>query len=65
MNPQNETLDQCTERKFKHLSNQKLIDRANAAPDFKWDDEGHEIGRRMKADPFFKCEMQGNRIVII
>jgi hypothetical protein len=60
MNHENETLDQCTERKFKHLSDQQLINRANAAPDFKWDDESHEIGRRK-----IKCEMQGNRIVII
>ncbi len=50
--------------RFAHLSNQELVRRANAAGDFNWDDEGDEIGRRMEAGTL-KCEMQGNRIVIL
>ncbi len=49
---------------IRSLSDQELINRANAAPDFGWDDEGAEIDRRMKQNGL-KVEMQGNRIVII
>lgn len=63
---QESDLDKTIKAKFKHLSNQKLIDRANAAPDFKWDDEAHEIERRMKvSEGKFKVEMHGNKLVII
>lgn len=63
---QESDLDKTIKAKFKHLSNQKLIDRANAAPDFKWDDEAYEIERRMKvSEGKFKVEMQGNKLVII
>lgn len=62
---QEETIDEFCKKKFKHLSNEQLIQRANRAPDFKWDDEGCEIERRMKEDPTLKIEMQGNKLVII
>lgn len=59
-----ETIDQVVKRKFRHLSDEDLIRRANQAPDFGWDDEACEIDRRMR-ETGLKCEMQGNSIVII
>lgn len=58
------TIQEIVKRKFKHLSNEELIRRANKAADFCWDDEAVEIGRRMKENGL-KCEMQGNLIVIL
>lgn len=40
------SLDNEIKAKFKHLSNQKLIDRINKLPDFKYDDEMYEVNRR-------------------
>jgi len=60
-----ETIDEMVKRKFKHLSNQELINRANAAPDFGWDDEGAELDRRMRENPEFKVKMQGNKLIIL
>lgn len=59
-----ESLDTIIKRKFRHLSDQQLIDRANRALDFGWDDEGYEIERRRR-ECGLNCEMQGNRIVIL
>lgn len=50
--------------KIRAMSNEELIRTANRAPDFGWDDEGAEIEKRMNSG-VLKCEMQGNRIVII
>ena len=58
-------LERVIKNKFKHLSNQELINKANRAADFGWDDEGYEINRRGLADPSFKYAMLGNKIVII
>lgn len=58
------TIDQIVKRKFRHLTDQELINRANAAADFCWDDEGAEIDRRRR-ESGLKCEMQGNKIVIV
>jgi len=60
------TLDEITTEMFKHLSNQALLNRANIKPDFKWDDEEHELNRRRKAsNNSFNYAMQGNKLVII
>jgi len=58
-------LERVIKNKFKHLSNQELINKANRAADFGWDDEAYELNRRGLADPLFKYEMLGNKIVII
>ena len=50
--------------KFKNYSDQQLVDKANRSPDFRWDDEGYEIERRSKENGL-KCEMQGDKIVIL
>lgn len=62
--PETRTIDEIVKAKFKRLSDQELINRANAAADFCWDDEGAEIDRRMRENGL-KCEMQGNKIVIL
>lgn len=64
MTTENLTLDQTMKRKFRGLSNEALIRRANQAPDFGWDDEACEIDRRSR-ECGLKVQMQGNRIVII
>lgn len=62
----NYELDQTIKKKFSHLSNRALVTRINGLPDFKWDDEGYELQRRIKAsNGTFAAEMQGNRIVIL
>ncbi len=59
-------LTETIRRKFTHLSNRELVTRINGLPDFKWDDEGHELQRRIKAsNGTFAAEMQGSRIVIL
>ena len=40
-----ESLDTIIKRKFARYSDQQLIDRANRAADFQWDDEAYEIER--------------------
>lgn len=53
-------------KKFKSLSNQELINRANRAADFCWDDEGWELERRKEAsNGKFNYKMEGNKIVIV
>lgn len=59
-----ETIEDIVKEKFKNLSDTELIRRANAAPDFGWDDEECEIHRRIKENGL-KVEMQGNSIVIL
>lgn len=59
-----ETIDQMVKRKFRGVSDQELIRRANAAADFCWDDEGAEIDRRTR-ETRLKVEMQGNTLVIL
>lgn len=54
------TLDQLTKKRFKNLSDQQLINRINKTPDFGWDDEGHELGRRN-----LSVERQNDNLVII
>jgi len=59
-------LDRYTKRRFKHLSNRELVNRANSLPDFKWDDEGHELNRRSNlSNGAFLCRMKGNRLMIL
>ena len=61
-----ERLEIYCKAKFKHLSNKALVTRINGLPDFKWDDEGCELSRRVKAsNGKFIAQMQGNNIVII
>ena len=57
-------LKETIKRKFRHLSDEELIRRANRAPDFGKDDEEYEIVRRVEEEGL-KVEMQGNRLVII
>ena len=62
----NFNLMQILKKKFAHLSNKALITRINGLPDFKWDDEGAELERRIKASAGkFAAQMQGNKIVIL
>ena len=59
-------LEQDIKAKFKHLSNSSLVKRINSLPDFKWDDEGYELTRRINAsNGKFSATMQGNNIVIL
>lgn len=59
-------LEKDIKKKFKNLSNEELVQRANSLPDFKWDDEEVEISRRMKvSNGKFKVEMVGNQLKII
>ena len=61
-----ENLDTVIKANFRHLSNSALVKRINGLPDFKWDDEGHELSRRINAsNGLFIAKMQGNNIVII
>lgn len=58
--------DKFTKRQFKYLSNKELVGRANGLPDFKWDDEAHELRRRsLMANGGFIYRMKGHAIVII
>lgn len=60
------TLDEIIQKKFRHLSNRALVSRINGLPDFKWDDEGYELSRRVKAsNGKFEAKMQGNTIIIL
>ncbi|WP_186292677.1 hypothetical protein [Mucilaginibacter corticis] len=59
-------IESYVKEKFKHLSNQGLIDRANALPNFKWDDEGAELVRRQRVSGFaFDYTMQRNTLIIL
>lgn len=59
-------LQQQIKKQFAHLSNKDLINRINGLPDFKWDDEGAELQRRIEASAGkFAAQMQGNKIVIL
>jgi len=49
---------------FQHLTNQQLINKANAAPDFGWDDEGQELARRKKEEGLM-YKMVGNTLKLI
>jgi hypothetical protein len=58
------TLREEIKKKFARLNDQQLIDRANKAPDFGWDDEAFEIERR-HTENGLQVQMQGNRLVIM
>jgi hypothetical protein len=59
-------LNRYTRRRSKHLSNRELINRANSLPDFRWDDEGHELNRRSNlSNGAFLCRIKGNRLIIL
>lgn len=59
-------LEETIKAKFNRLSNNALVSRINGLPDFKWDDEGYELNRRIKASQgAFKAKMIGNTIRII
>lgn len=59
-------LDETIKAQFNKLSNNALVSRINGLPDFKWDDEGYELSRRIKASQgTFKAKMIGNTINII
>ena len=45
----NPATEAAIKKKFARYSNQELVNRANGLPDFKWDDEGYEIQRRVNA----------------
>jgi len=54
----------CRDR-FKNLSTEALVKRANKAPDFGWDDEAVELGRRRRtSNGKLEFTMMGNTIVI-
>lgn len=58
--------EQEIKNKFRHLSNRELVTRINGLPDFKWDDEGYELSRRIKAsNGKFEAKMIGNNIAIL
>ena len=59
-----ETIEQVVKRRFRHLSDQQLIDKANRAPDFGWDDEGCELHRRHEEEGL-RYEMDENKLKII
>lgn len=63
MSIQGESIEDICKRKFRHLSDRQLIARANAAPDFGWDDEEVEICRRVKENGL-KVKMERNTLVI-
>jgi hypothetical protein len=51
---------------FSHLSIKALVARVNALPDFKWDDEGVELKRRLRMSKGkFNYEIRKNSIYII
>jgi hypothetical protein len=55
-----------TKQKFKHLSNEQLIRRANSLPDFKGNDEATELVRRsLLANGAFIYERKGNTLRIL
>jgi hypothetical protein len=59
-------LEKAVKERFKNLSNRALIKRANALPDFKWDDEGVELQRRHRvSNGRFDYTMRGNSLVIL
>jgi hypothetical protein len=58
------TIDEVVKKKFRHLSDQDLIRRANNAPDFCWDDEACEIDRRRRENGL-KVKMEYNTLVIL
>ncbi len=59
-------MEQTIKAKFRHLSNGDLVKRINKLPDFKWDDEGYELTRRINAsNGKFSATMQDNNIVIL
>lgn len=45
--PQSESLESKVKEKFAHLTDDDLIRRMNAAPDFGYDDESVELNRRL------------------
>jgi hypothetical protein len=59
-------LEKAVKEQFKHLSNRELVKRANALPDFKWDDEDVELQRRHRvSNGRFDYIMRGNTLVIL
>lgn len=53
-------------KKFRHLSNQQLVDRANELPDFQWDDEETELARRIKdSNGKLEIKMIGSQLKIM
>ncbi|WP_211166355.1 hypothetical protein [Mucilaginibacter robiniae] len=55
-----------TKRKFKHLTNQELIARANSLPDFKRNDEATELTRRsLLSNGTFLYHRKGNTLLIL
>lgn len=64
--PSTHEIDAIVKRKFRHLTNVQLIQRANAAADFCWDDEGCELDRRKRASGgSFDYKMQGDKLIIV
>ena len=45
--PQPESVESQIQKKFAHLTDNELIRRMNAAPDFGYDDESFELNRRL------------------
>ncbi|WPU94701.1 hypothetical protein SNE25_04100 [Mucilaginibacter sabulilitoris] len=59
-------LEKAVKAQFAHLSNRQLVKRINSLPDFKWNDEGTELYRRMRVSiGRFDYAMRGNTMVII
>ena len=61
-----EQIGASIKRKFRHLSNQQLVERINSLPDFGWDDEGCELQwRREDSNGKFITQMDGNTLIIL
>ncbi len=61
---QEPTADERSAERFKGVSNDELIRRANSKADFKWDNEAYELERRHRtSNGQFTYEMRGNRLV--
>jgi len=57
--------DKANKRRFKYLSNRELVARANSQPNFRCDEEAHEIRRRgILSNGAFICRMKGRSLVI-
>jgi len=57
--------DRATKRRFKHLTNGELVARVNSQPNYRWDEEAHEIRRRsILSNGSFICRMKGRSLVI-
>lgn len=46
----NDDLSQAIQDQFAHLTTPRLIRRMENLPDFKYDDEAHELNRRLKKE---------------